>query len=404
MRTICLILCICTTLCASQALSEEKVAVIPYFYSAKNLQNVITVATKGGDYSDPVAALESIKDAAEDNPYLVAIGPGVFELSEALLMKPYVTIRGAGQDVTKITGGFGDIVNGNEGAVVVGADKATLSNLTVENTGPSKGSNRSTAIYNNNSSPTVNNVTAVVSSNSSVTTEGILNTNNSSPLLNSMSIISSGGDYAVGVYNDTSAPAMKDIKININGAWLNCGIVNNSSDLFASDLKVTVYSEESRFNCGLTNDNSTIILQNITINSYGSDSSSHHTGINNHGSPIDMSNVRINVSGGGNNRGISNSSSTLIMDGIAISSTGGTGENVGIIVHDTSTFSIQHSTVEGETSAIVIDEGTGNIVANSSIKGGVSYTGGTETITCLNSDNGIDKELGLDCLEITPSL
>ena len=68
-----------------------------------NLMNVITVSTENGDFTNPVEALDSIPDANVD-PYLIIVGPGVYEVSTALIMKEWVTIQGAGQESTLITG------------------------------------------------------------------------------------------------------------------------------------------------------------------------------------------------------------------------------------------------------------------------------------------------------------
>lgn len=67
--------------------------------------NVIVVAKSGGDFTDPVAAINSIADASINNPYLVKIMPGVYDLGASVLtLKQYVDIEGAGENVTKIVG------------------------------------------------------------------------------------------------------------------------------------------------------------------------------------------------------------------------------------------------------------------------------------------------------------
>lgn len=84
-------------------MAANQVVVIP-LSSSKQLKNVITVSVQGGDFTNPVSTLKSIADATADNLYLVAIGPGVYPLTESLVMKPYVSIVGAGELVTKLTG------------------------------------------------------------------------------------------------------------------------------------------------------------------------------------------------------------------------------------------------------------------------------------------------------------
>jgi hypothetical protein len=57
------------------------------------LKNVITVAKANGKFKDPVAAVNSIIDASVSNPYLVVIGPGVYTITQTLVMKPYVDTK-----------------------------------------------------------------------------------------------------------------------------------------------------------------------------------------------------------------------------------------------------------------------------------------------------------------------
>jgi pectin methylesterase-like acyl-CoA thioesterase len=79
-------------------------------------KNIITVAKSGGDFTDPVAAVDSISDASATNPYLVVIAPGVYTVTQTLQMKQYVDIAGSGEEVTKLTGaiktGYSSVVVG----------------------------------------------------------------------------------------------------------------------------------------------------------------------------------------------------------------------------------------------------------------------------------------------------
>lgn len=93
--------------------------------------NVIVVAKSGGDFSDPVEAVNSISAASAANPYLIKIMPGVYDLgSTSLQMKEYVDIEGSGQNVTLVTGNSG-LMTG----VINGILNSQLSNIAVTNTG-----------------------------------------------------------------------------------------------------------------------------------------------------------------------------------------------------------------------------------------------------------------------------
>ncbi len=84
-------------------LAQSKVVVIPLFGDdAKPLKNIITVAKANGNFTDPVAAVNSIGDASANNPYLVVIGPGVYTVTQPLEMNEHVDIIGSGLRVSKL--------------------------------------------------------------------------------------------------------------------------------------------------------------------------------------------------------------------------------------------------------------------------------------------------------------
>jgi pectin methylesterase-like acyl-CoA thioesterase len=88
----------------SQLAPDTRIAAVPYALQAEKVKgyaNVVVVAKSGGDYTSVQAAIDSITDAAADNPYLVGVAPGVYE--EQVTMKPYVHLQGAGQETTIIT-------------------------------------------------------------------------------------------------------------------------------------------------------------------------------------------------------------------------------------------------------------------------------------------------------------
>ncbi len=64
---------------------------------------VIRVAKTGGDFNEINKALESIKNASKDLPYLIKVEPGIYQ-EETIVMKEYVDIIGAGPSLVKIMG------------------------------------------------------------------------------------------------------------------------------------------------------------------------------------------------------------------------------------------------------------------------------------------------------------
>lgn len=69
-----------------------------FFIANKDALN-ITVSKKGGDFTSVSAAVASITDNSSSKPYQIIVGPGLF-VEAQIVMKPYVTISGAGDSVT----------------------------------------------------------------------------------------------------------------------------------------------------------------------------------------------------------------------------------------------------------------------------------------------------------------
>ena len=66
------------------------------------LGQTLTVAKTGGNFTSIALALESIKDASKENPYLIKIEPGIY--NERIIMKEWVDVVGAGEGLVKIVG------------------------------------------------------------------------------------------------------------------------------------------------------------------------------------------------------------------------------------------------------------------------------------------------------------
>lgn len=63
--------------------------------------NVLVVAKSDGDFTSIQLALNTITDAAEDNPYLVRVGPGLFQ--GGFNLKSWVTVVGSGRRSTIVS-------------------------------------------------------------------------------------------------------------------------------------------------------------------------------------------------------------------------------------------------------------------------------------------------------------
>ena len=207
------------------AFAANNVVVIPLFGS-EQLKNVIIVAPANANFTDPVAAVESVgSSASASNPYMVVIRPGVYTITRTLVMKPYVDIVGSGESVTKITGA----ISGADWytALIKGANNAVLSSLTIENTGG--GGAYSIALSNDNTSPRVFNVTAKASGGNNG--RAIENDSGAAPVLTNVTAEGSGYHTSYGVFNwGANGVVMENVTARVAGgsSW-SCGVYNSGS-------------------------------------------------------------------------------------------------------------------------------------------------------------------------------
>lgn len=105
-------------------------------FSAKESPDTKTVyvAKSGGEFTSIQSALDSITDASASNPYVVKVGPGVFE--ERVALKGSVTVEGSGKDSTIIRSAGG--ATEAQAAVVTLAYGTALRDVWVDNTGGSQ--------------------------------------------------------------------------------------------------------------------------------------------------------------------------------------------------------------------------------------------------------------------------
>jgi hypothetical protein len=117
-------------------------------------RNVVVVAPAGGDFTSPVDALASIADASADNPYLVKVMPGRYNVGAAsVIMKEFVDLEGSGEGVTVIEGTVSTPFNDADPndtrplyGVVTMADDSEVRFLSVINSGAAAGTKCVTAI------------------------------------------------------------------------------------------------------------------------------------------------------------------------------------------------------------------------------------------------------------------
>lgn len=186
-----------------------------FFVQGSGYANVRIVAQQGGDFDSVQSAIDSITDASAENPWLIWIAPGVYP--GQVVMKPFVSLQGAGEDLTILRGFGGEQAppDGGGSATLLGSSQAQISELSVE----SDGSNQSyaIAIYNNEQSPSMRNLT--VRAWAATNNHGIHNRNGSAPkMLNLAASASAGLASNIGIVNTGgSSPHMSGIRSSAQG-------------------------------------------------------------------------------------------------------------------------------------------------------------------------------------------
>ena len=227
--------------------AQTSVVVIPLGGDAAPLANIVTVAKENGDFDNPIDAVNSITDATGLNPYLVVIAPGKYTLNEHLNMKTGVSIAGSGVDVTIIEGAIsaGSIYSCS---LIRGADEATLSNMTIRNTGGGAGC--SVAIHTLNHDMHIEHVKAIAQG---ATTAYALH-NYSSTVTMSDVHMEGIGAASYGVYN-YNAGAISVIKNSLlKGATAGIRIFTGTTRITNTRISGGVYNDAANAQCRDTYD------------------------------------------------------------------------------------------------------------------------------------------------------
>jgi hypothetical protein len=319
----------------------------------KKMKNVVTVAKSGGQYKDINTAIDSIVDAGPDNPYLIYIGPGLYTVTSPIQLKAYVTVMGSGREATLLKGAI-STTQLISSAVILGADNATIAQLSVENTG---GGHYSLGIYNYYSSPAMTDIT----------------------------IVASGGDYCYGVNNTFSLPVMTGVKATASVGTENNGVYNNYSSPTMTD--VTTVASGGDYCYGVKNMFSSPAMTDVKAMA---SNGTYNYGVSNYYSSSVMTNVTAIASGGTTNRGVYiNASSAVLMTGVMATASGGdTNYGVHIVAPGPT---IRNCTLKGTdgTSYGVFGEGT--TVLSTVIGGG----GGNAVCRSCFDESG--KAVDLSC-------
>jgi len=204
-----------------------KVVVIPLGADgAKPLKNVITVASQNGDFDDPVAAVSSITNASESNPYLVVVAPGVYILNSQLQMKSWVHLSGSGQSVTTLKGNF--LSDEFDEATIELENNSTVSDMYIVG---SPIGNRSIAVYNYQKNNTARLERVKLLATGGTLENRGLHSELSSPTLQNIHVTATGNAINYAIRNYRSSPTMAHITaIAEAGSSKNYAFYNSGSE------------------------------------------------------------------------------------------------------------------------------------------------------------------------------
>ncbi|MDY7094455.1 MAG: hypothetical protein SX243_15900 [Acidobacteriota bacterium] len=177
--------------------AHVKLEVTGYFMEMA--QNLVRVASPGGDFTSIGEAVDAITDASPDNPYVIEVSPGTFMEDGPIVLKPGISVVGSGAESTLITSA--------SDVVVMGSDDSRLASLTIfkEDGADVVG------IQNIGESPTLENLNIEVSGGSS--SNIAIHNDGSSPVLKDVSAIALGADSTAMLNEASSAPVIRDSKL-----------------------------------------------------------------------------------------------------------------------------------------------------------------------------------------------
>ena len=267
-------------------ISGSKVSGVQMKYS-----QLIVVAKSGGDFTDPIAAVTSIADASATKPYLIKVMPGIYSLSAALKMKPYVDLEGSGSDNTIISSGIVniDFQTCTTGTIIM-ANNTNLKDIKIINTAPDLGNhNLAAAVVFNNVKAKAEDIYAYVGSdtanNVNTRNNGICSVGtNGNAILNNVNLEThNSGNNAhsnpIIVLEDGSV-TLTNSKLsaftNINGAIhaLDCtqGInFTGKATVINSVVEGTILNANGAYNSGLYFDDCVASASNTIVNLTGGD-------------------------------------------------------------------------------------------------------------------------------------
>ncbi len=335
----------------------------------KKEANIIRVATSGGDFTNPADALNSITDSGPENPYLVTIAPGTYDIgAQQLILKPYVRVVGSGVsnvDNTVITGTYDSVDQGdyNYTAMVQSANFSSMEDMLIRHTA----STTNTYMFKcQDVNTTLRNVYFDKTDNVATHYFYAIELDHCNAQIHDVTIQLSSNSYAtVGIYakNDSVVQLQNPQITAIGGSATNSGMSLFSTQMSIVGGTITVFGAEA--NSGIeTGYGAHVALSGTRIDSGSADVNSNY-GIQMHG----------------NDRLYANGISVYVL---------GT-NSYGVSTLNSSFATLMESTVEGTNALVGLDA---NIMALY-----CTLQGSNTAAVCSKCQNSGGTWLGSDCLE-----
>lgn len=360
-------------------------------------QNVVVVAQSGGDYASVQAALDSIHDAAADNPYLVWVAPGLY--SETVTMKPYVHLQGAGQTATVITSTTGNSAWPLTRATLVLTHDVNLRDITV--------GNGSTDNYNA-ALLAMAGTTRTLASNVTAQTLGVGNNNYAMMVTDSdieitlqqVTAVAEHGDHNIGLFNIGGTTKLYGGAFTARGGTSSYGIFNlNDSATLEVEDTIALAEHSSDQNFGFYNYGGAVArLHGGTFTGRGGLSTRGIENANN-GSMLTADGVTAQAEDGGDNYAIGNYNvATATLSGGHVTARGGL-NNYALSNELTATMRAERVTSLAENGS---DNNYGVWNTNNATltvhSADVTGRGGTNAYGIYNGDNATLEVIGVIAL------
>ena len=329
---------LCSLLLSTGASHADRVVVVP-LGAAKQLGNVVTVAKQHGDFTDPAAAMASITDASEDNPYLLLIGPGVYTLSRQLVAKPYVRIQGSGVGTTILKGAVAGATPADGGLIKATYPSNTggaieISDLTLINNGKGAVAGGIYGGFSLIEKLIIQHIDIIISStNLGYGISGKSNGQSSKISISNCNIDIRGlSGHGVYIDDNDTITTINDTSINVITTNLSSGIL--CANIEANNISISAATSQGiSYGIHLTETAFTSKIHNTTINTaFG----------------ISTTGIFIN-----------DSRNDILLDGIQTKALNSTTQNISIVIYDSSDY----ITITNCTVIAIGDNSTINVYA-----------------------------------------